>query len=97
MYGVANDAVYAGMELFQKTEGIDLVPASGVSVAVLKDAVRSGAIKKNETVLLNITGGGEKRLKQDKKTYTVVPKFISKNITDNEIEELLCNALKKSS
>jgi len=97
MYGVANDAVYAGMELFLKTEGIDLVPASGVAVAVLKDAVQTGAIKKNETILLNITGGGEKRLKQDKKTYTVVPKFISKNITEKEIEALLCNALKKTS
>ena len=97
MYGVTNDAVYAGMELFQGTEGIDLVPASGVAVAVLKDAVQTGAIKKNETVLLNITGGGEARLKQDRKTYAVVPKFISKNITDKEIEELLCSVLKKSS
>jgi cysteate synthase len=97
MYGVTNDAVYAGMDLFLKTEGIDLVPASGVAVAVLKDAVRTGAIKKNETVLLNITGGGEARLKQDKRTYTVVPKFISKNITEKEIEDLLCHDLKKSS
>jgi cysteate synthase len=97
MYGITNDEVYAGMELFLRTEGIDLVPASGVAVAVLKEAVRSGAIKKDETVLLNITGGGETRLKQDKKTYTVVPKFISKNITEKEIEALLCNVQKKSS
>ncbi len=46
MYGITNDAVYAGMELFLKAEGIDLVPASGVAVAVLKDAVRSGEIRK---------------------------------------------------
>ena len=97
MYGVTNDAVYAGMDLFLKTEGIDLVPASGVAVAVLKDAVRTGAIRKNETVLLNITGGGEARLKQDRRTYTVVPKFISKKITEKEIEDLLCHDLKKSS
>jgi cysteate synthase len=97
MYGIENDAVYAGMDLFLKTEGIDLVPASGVAVAVLRDAVQAGAIKSNETVLLNITGGGEARLKQNKKTYTVVPKFISKKITEKEIEDLLCNDLKKSS
>jgi cysteate synthase len=96
MYGVANDAVYAGMELFRKTEGIDLVPASGVAVAVLKEAVETGVIRKNETVLLNITGGGETRLKQDTKTHAVVPKFISKNITEKEIEALLCNVLKKN-
>ncbi len=96
MYGVENDAVYAGMEAFLQAEGIDIVPASGVAVAVLKDAVRSGGIRKNETVLLNITGGGEKRLRKDKKTHTVIPKFVSKAIPDKELEELLCPILKKT-
>lgn len=96
MYGVENDEVYAGMEIFLQAEGIDIVPASGVAVAVLKDALHSGAIMKNETVLLNITGGGEKRLRRDKKTYTVVPKFITKAITDKELEDLLCPVLKKT-
>ncbi len=97
MYGIENDAVYACMETFLKTEGIDIVPASGVAVAVLGDAVRKGAIQKNETVLLNITGGGEARLRQVKKTHPVEPKFISKNATDKDIEELLCHTLKKNS
>jgi cysteate synthase len=97
MYGIKNNAVYAAMELFQGTEGIDIVPASGVAVAALADAVRTGAIKKNETVLLNITGGGEARLRQVKNTYAVEPKFISRNATDKDIEELLCHALKKNS
>ncbi|HUJ16464.1 MAG TPA: cysteate synthase [Nitrospirota bacterium] len=96
MYGVENDEVYAGMDLFLKAEGIDVVPASGVAIAVLKQAVQSGAIKKNESVLLNITGGGEERLRKNKKTYSVVPQFISKNATEKEIEEMLCNVLKKS-
>jgi cysteate synthase len=97
MYGIKNNAVYAAMELFQAAEGIDIVPASGVAVAALADAVRKGVIKKNETVLLNITGGGEARLRQVRKTYAVEPKFISKNATDRDIEELLCHALKKNS
>jgi cysteate synthase len=97
MYGVINDAVYAAMETFFTTEGIDIVPASGVAVAVLEDAVRKGAIGKRDTVLLNITGGGEDRLRKDKQTYAVMPQFISKNATEKEIEELLCNVLKKSS
>jgi cysteate synthase len=96
MYGVQNDEVYAGMETFAKLEGIDLVPASGVAVAVLAQAVKSGAIKKADTVLLNITGGGEARLRKDKRTYTVMPKFVSKKITEKEIEELLCHVLKKN-
>jgi cysteate synthase len=97
MYGVENDAVYAAMELFIKTEGIDIVPASGVAVAALKQAITKGGIRKNDSVLLNITGGGEARLRKDRKIHTVVPKFVSKNITDKEIEDLLCHDLKKSS
>jgi cysteate synthase len=97
MYGIENDAVYAGMQKFLETEGIDIVPASGVAVAVLRTAVASGAIAPGDTVLLNITGGGEVRMRQERKTFTVVPRFISKAITEREIEELLCHALKKSS
>ncbi len=97
MYGITNAAVYAAIETFRETEGIDIVPASAVAVAVLTEAVWSGAIRKSDTVLLNITGGGEARLRQEKKTYMVVPKFISKTITEKEIEDLLCNVLKKNS
>jgi cysteate synthase len=97
MYGIENDAVYAGMETFLKTEGIDVVPASGVAVAVLEKAIQTGAIGKNDAVLLNITGGGEARLRREKETYAVVPQFIPKSVTEKEIEVMLCRVLKKSS
>lgn len=97
MYGVANDKVYSAMELFEKTEGVDIVPASGVAVAALLDAVSRNEIGKNSSVLLNITGGGEARLKRDKQVHRVAPLVMSKHITDGEIEKLLCDILKKSS
>jgi cysteate synthase len=97
MYGIVNEDVYAAMDLFEKTEGVDIVPASGVAVAVLWEAVEQGAIGKQETVLLNITGGGEKKLGKEKKIHAVEPRLVSKKITEKEIEELLCHALKKSS
>ncbi len=97
MYGIGNDAVYAALELFQNTEGIDVVPASGVAVASLHEAVLAGAVGRDETILLNITGGGEERLRREKQTYAVKPKFISKHAADAEIEELLCQDLKKNS
>ena len=96
MYGIENDAVYAALETFLKTEGVDIVPASGVAIAVLEKAIKTGAIGRNDTVLLNITGGGEARLRRDKETYAVVPQFISKNVTEKEIEEMLCRVLKKN-
>jgi cysteate synthase len=89
--------VYAAMETFLQAEGIDIVPASGVAVAVLAEAVRTGSIRKNDTVLLNITGGGEARLRKDKTTHAVEPQFVSKNATDKDIEELVCHVLKKTS
>jgi hypothetical protein len=46
--------------------------------------------------LLNITGGGEKRLGREKRVYNIEPSFISKKITETEIEELLCNTMKKN-
>jgi cysteate synthase len=97
MYGIVNEDVYAAMDLFEKTEGVDIVPASGVAVAVLWEAVEQGAIGKQETVLLNITGGGEKKLGKEKKIHAVEPRLVSKKITEKEIEEPLCHALKKSS
>jgi cysteate synthase len=97
MYGIENDAVYAAMDMFLKTEGIDIVPASGVAVAALKQAIDTRGIRKNDTVLLNITGGGEARLRKDRKTHAVVPTYVSKNISGKEIEDLLCDDLKKSS
>jgi len=97
MHGVRNNEVYAAMDLFQRTEGSDIVPAAGVAVAALQQAVRNGSVRPDELVLLNITGGGEKRLAPDNKVPCLEPRLVSKNITENEIEELLCNVLKKRS
>lgn len=94
MCGIKNDEVYRAMEIFEKTEGPDIVPASGVAVAALEKAMNSGFIQDSETVLLNITGGGERRLGKEKKKYDVKPYIISKNISEKEIEELLCGILK---
>jgi cysteate synthase len=94
MYGIENDAVFTAKELFEETEGIDIVPAAGVAVAALQDAVIKKHVDKKDTILLNITGGGENRLKKDMKTHRVKPVFVSKSISDREIKELMCNLLK---
>lgn len=97
MYGVTNREVFESLELFSNLEGIDLVPASAVAVSALRQAVEMGNVEKDETVLLNITGGGELMLGREKKTYNVEPTFVSKKITDKEIEDLVCALLKKNS
>ncbi len=94
MYGIINDEVFDAVDLFEKTEGADIVPAAGVAVAALRKAVSGNHVNKGDTILLNITGGGEQKLRADMKTHRVKPVFVSKNISDNEIEQLLCELLK---
>lgn len=96
MYGVTNREVFESMELFSNLEGVDIVPASGVAVGALIQAVKANAVRKDDLILLNITGGGEVMLGKEKKTYNVEPTFVSKKVTDAEIEEILCETLKKN-
>lgn len=96
MYGVGNKEVYEAMDIFEKEEGIDIVPAAGVAVAALIIAAKQGKVEKRDAILLNITGGGEKRLRREQRTFEVKPLVISKRISEKEIEELLCEPLKKS-
>lgn len=96
MYAVINEEVYQAMELFEKIEGIDIVPASGVALGALVRAIKERNISKDETILLNITGGGEKRILERGLAEEVRPLLISRDISEEEIEEKLCCILKKN-
>ena len=57
-YKVTNDdIVYWILQVYNK-EGYDILPASASAVAALKKALDEGAVRKDETVMLNITGAG---------------------------------------
>ena len=68
-----NEEARTAAELFEKTEGNDIHPASAVAVASLVNAVKEGEVEKDATIMINITGGGEKRLKNDKKVTFLKP------------------------
>jgi cysteate synthase len=65
-----NDAARLAADMFAELEGIDIEPAAGVAVACLRDAATQGGLDKEAVVLLNITGGGRRRLERD---YPLVP------------------------
>jgi cysteate synthase len=89
MYGVENRDGRRAKRLFERLEGIDILPAAAVSVSALLGAVEKGSIGRDETVLLNITGGGGRRLRKDKKLQRIkVDCSVSKNISDSELKEL---------
>jgi cysteate synthase len=60
-YAVTNDAMARAMLEFAELEGIDVESAAGVALAALAAAVHDGSVGRDETILLNVTGGGRAR------------------------------------
>ena len=58
MFKVSNDEIVYWVVQYINLEGYDIFPASACAVASLKQALDAGIVKKDETVMLNITGGG---------------------------------------
>ena len=58
MFKVSNDEIVSWVVRYYSAEGYDIFPASACAVASLKQAIDCGAVKKDETIMLNVTGGG---------------------------------------
>lgn len=63
-------------KLFKELEGIDIHPAAAINTAALIKAVADGKIEKDATVMLNITGAGEERFKQEHEICYLEPSII---------------------
>ncbi len=63
IFSVSNHEAHAASALFEKLEGIDIHPAAAVATASLINAVHQELIDPTATIMLNITGGGEKLFK----------------------------------
>ena len=58
MFKITNDEiVYWMLQMFNK-EGYDVFPAAAAAVSALRHALDEGAVRRDETVMLNITGAG---------------------------------------
>lgn len=94
MYGVTNEESEKARILFEKLEGIDICPASGVATAALIQAVEAGKVDKKECILLNITSGGSQRMRQDyslnslKPDLVFTPQEIKPDLVAERIEKL---------
>jgi cysteate synthase len=84
MYSITNDELKKAGKLFLESEEIDIQPASCVATASLIKSVKSYFIDTNDIVLLNITGGGAERLKEEHDTFTIEPDIICDKDTDME-------------
>ncbi|MEL0330867.1 MAG: hypothetical protein VW982_01480, partial [Candidatus Poseidoniales archaeon] len=72
-YVVEREEAVAVKELIETKEGIDIMTSSAVAAASLLQALERGEVDRDDCILLNISGGGTQRLKQDIETRTVEP------------------------
>lgn len=70
-----NAAAHAAAQLFQDLEGIDIEPAAAVGLACLRDAAAGGLVDPQASVLLNVTGGGRRRVSQDHRLVPAEPQL----------------------
>jgi cysteate synthase len=87
MYAITREEALEAKALFESLEGIDILPPSAVATASLLKAVEAGNVKKDETILLNLAGGGYERLKKDFTLHQIEPVAVAKN-PDIPLEEL---------
>lgn len=88
MYGISNDETKSAHELFERIEGIDIFPPAAVAVASLIDAVNNHKISTKDHVVLNITGGGVKRMEEDFTLFKVEPAAYAENAAV-DLEDIL--------
>lgn len=73
IFVATNEEALAARNLFEQVEGVDIHPAASVALASLIEAVGSGRVERDATIMLNITGGGEKCFKQGKELHYLEP------------------------
>ena len=71
-----NAQVRRALRLFEETEGIDIHPAAGVALASLIKQVADGKIARDACIMLNITGAGEKRFREEHEPVHLEPSCI---------------------
>lgn len=73
MYAMSNEEASRARSLFEEKEEIDIDPAAAVAIAALIKAVEEGSVSADERIVLNITGGGQKKLRQDMPVWPIIP------------------------
>ena len=85
IFKVTNAELREWQEIFLETEGIDIYSAAAVAVASLYQAIEAGAVSKDEMIMLNITGGGEKLALKEHEIYNAQPRLVIDPADDEEL------------
>lgn len=93
IYKVTNAEIDIWKKRFKELEGIDIYSAASVAVASLSKAVEEKAVRKDEVIMLNITGGGESLTKEHHdvvyaKPHLVIDTFLPAEEIIAQVEKL---------
>ncbi|MBE6336991.1 MAG: cysteate synthase [Lentimicrobiaceae bacterium] len=83
-FAISNEEAEMAAAMFEELEGIDINPAAAVATASLIQAVEGNLVGKDDVIMLNITGGGEKRFKENKDLFYLKPEKVFDVDTDKE-------------
>lgn len=83
-----NEQAAEAGKLFLQLEGNDIHPASAIATATLIEAAKNGTLKKDDVVMLNITGGGEEKFKSENELFYLKPEMVfDMNPDEEEVRE----------
>ena len=85
MFKVTNEELLFWARRFKALEGVDIYSAAAVAVASLEMAVKSGTVRKDEIIMLNITGGGEEMAKSGGYYMAMPDLVLSPEMSEDEI------------
>jgi threonine synthase len=83
---VTDDEVIQGIQLLAETEGIFTEPAGGVTVAATRQLIERGAIPRDESIVICITGNGYKTI-EVLAGHGVEPIRIGRSLADFEASQ----------
>jgi len=95
---VTNAELRAAAALFLETEGCDIYAEAGAALAALIRAAGENKIGADETVMLNVTGGGYANIKRDLSPRPITPDYILplSDMDDEAAVDGLCERILKS-
>ena len=86
IYKVNNSEIDYWKSKFLELEGIDIYSAAAVAVCSLDMAVKDKSVRKDEVIMLNITGGGEAFVKENHEVCYAKPDLVlDPSLPDDEI------------
>ncbi|HXH18783.1 MAG TPA: cysteate synthase [Chitinophagales bacterium] len=77
MHSVTNEEAKYAAKIFLQKEGIDIEPAAAVATASLIKCAEEGTVSRNSIIMLNITGGGIQRFKNEHPPVYLQPSFVA--------------------